>query len=189
MPYLINAETFLVQTIFDILVGVFLVRAMLIAVNASFHDPICQFVYKFTNPVIAPLRRFLPRRGKLELASLLVAFLLALIELLLLLAPVAGLRWSVAGCLLGALAGMLNIALWVALWALLIRAVLSFFADERAHPNVRVLVQVTEPLVRPFRRLLPPLGGVDLSFLLASIALVLARLLVIAPLTDLAARV
>ena len=187
MPYLANAAAFLIQTVFDFLIGVFLVRAMLIAVHASFYDPICQFVYKVTNPAVTPIRRFLPRMGKIETASIAVAFVLALIELVLLTA-VVGSRFSFPGWLLGGVVTLLSIAVWIAFWALLIRAVLSFFTNERYHPNAQVLVQITEPIVRPFRRIVPPVGGMDFSFLVASVALVLARILVIAPLADLAAR-
>jgi YggT family protein len=187
MPYLANAAAFLIQTIFDFLIGVFLVRAMLIAVNARFYDPICQFVYKLTNPVITPIRRLLPRVGKIDTASLVVAFALALIELILL-AGVAGLRYGPLGWPLGALVTVLSIAVWIAFWALLIRAVLSFFTNERDHPNAQVLVLLTEPIVRPFRRLVPPVAGMDFSFLIASVALILVRLLIVAPLADLAAR-
>ena len=101
MPYIANAAAFLIQTLFDFLIGVFLVRAMLIAVNASFYDPICQFVYKVTNPAIAPLRRFLPRAGKIETASIAFALALALIELVML-GSLAGMRFSLPGWLLGA---------------------------------------------------------------------------------------
>lgn len=187
MPYLANAAAFLIQTLFDFLIGVFLVRTMLIAVNASFYDPVCQFVYKLTNPAVTPIRRFLPRVGKIDTASLAIAFALALIELVLL-AAIVGLRHGPLGWLLGAVVTVLGIAVWIAFWALLIRAVLSFFTNERHHPNALVLVQITEPIVRPFRRFVPPVAGMDFSFLIASVALVLARLLVIAPLADLAAR-
>lgn len=187
MPYLANAAAFLIQTVFDFLIGVFLVRAMLIAVAAPFHDPICQFVYRLTNPAVAPIRRFLPRTGKVDTPALAIAFVLALIELALL-GAIVGLRYGAAGWLLAALVNVLGIAVWIAFWALLIRAALSFFTNEHYHPNARVLALFTEPLVRPFRRLLPPVAGLDFSFLLASIALILARMLVIAPLADLAAR-
>ncbi|WP_347261329.1 YggT family protein [Rudaea sp.] len=187
MPYIANAAAFLIETAFDFLIGVFLVRVMLIAVNASFHDPICQFVYKLTNPAIAPVRGFLPRMGKIETASLAAAFALALIELALL-AAVAGARHGTVGWLLAAIVTLASIAVWIVFFALLIRALLSFFTDERAHPNARVLAQLTEPLVSPLRRLVPPLAGLDFSFWIASIALILVRLLVIAPLADLAAR-
>ena len=187
MPYLANAAAFLIQTLFDFLIGVFLIRTMLIFVNAPFYDPICQFVYKLTNPIITPIRRFLPRAGKIDIASLAVAFVLALIELGLL-GGLVGFHYGPAGWVLGAIVTVLSIAVWIAFWALLIRAVLSFFTSEHRHPNAQVLVLLTEPIVRPFRRLVPPVAGMDFSFLIASVALILVRILVIAPLNDLAAR-
>jgi YggT family protein len=185
MTYLLNAAIFLVQTLFDFAIGVFLVRTILIYVGASFHDPICQFVYRLTNPVLTPLRRFVPRWGKIEIASLLIAFVLALVEYVPL-GALASMRMSIAGWPLSALVNVLSIALWIMLWAILIRCVLSFFVNERHNANARLLVQITEPVVRPFRPL-PPLGGLDFSCWFASLALVLARYLIIMPLADLAA--
>jgi len=187
MSYFVNAGTFLIQTIFEFLIGLFLVRAMLIAINASFLDPVCQFVYKLTNPILTPLRRFLPRWGKIETASLLVAFALSLVEFALL-GALAGLHMSFMSWLLLSLVSVLSIALWIMLWAIVIRCILSFFVSEYENSNVRLLVQFTEPVVRPFRRMLPTLGGLDFSCWLAILALTLARFLVIAPLSDLAAR-
>jgi YggT family protein len=187
MPYIANAIAFLIGTSLDVLIGIFLIRTTLIAVNAPFYDPLCQFIYKVTNPVLAPIRRVLPRKGKIDGAAIGVAFVLAFIELALL-GALAGTFPRLPGWLLGAVVAVLNIAVWMAFWALLIRAALSFFTNERSHPNTRLLVQLTEPIVRPFRRFVPAVGGLDFSFWFASIALILVRLLVIAPLADLAAR-
>lgn len=187
MSYFVNAGVFLIQTIFQFAIGLFLVRAMLIAVNASFLEPLCQFVYKLTNPVLTPLRRFVPRRGRIEVASLLIAFVLALVEFGLL-GAVVGMRISIASWPLFALVEALTIAFWIMFAAILIRCVLSFFVNEHYNSNARLVVQFTEPLVRPFRRMLPVLGGFDFSCLFASLALILARILVIAPLADLAAQ-
>lgn len=186
MSYFLNAAIFLIQTLFEFAIGLFLVRAMLIYAGAAFHDPICQFVYRLTNPVLAPLRKLVPRWGKIETASLLVAFAIALIELALL-GGLGSMRFGLAGLPLLALVSVLGIALWIMLWAILIRCVLSFFVNEHYNSNVRLLVQFTEPVVRPFR-VLPALGGLDFSCWFASLALILARFLIIAPLTDLAAR-
>lgn len=186
MSYFANAAVFLIQTLFEFAIGVFLVRTMMIYVGAPFHDPICQFVYRLTNPVLAPLRKLVPRWGKVETASLLVAFVLALVELALL-GLLGATRFGIAGLPLLALAGVLGIALWIMLWAIVIRCVLSFFVDERYNSNTRLLVQFTEPVVRPFR-VLPALGGLDFSCWFALLALTLARFLIVAPLTDLAAR-
>lgn len=187
MSYIVAAGVFLIQTIFEFAIGIFLVRTILIAVNASFLDPICQFVYRLTNPVLTPLRRFVPRWGKIETASLLVAFALALAEFALL-AGLGGMRASIASWPLFALVEVLTITFVILFVAILIRCVLSFFVNEHYNSNARLLVQITEPIVRPFRRLVPPLAGLDFSCWLASLALILARILIIAPLGDLAAR-
>ena len=187
MSYFVNAGVFLIQTLFDFAIGIFIVRVMLIAAGASFLDPVCQFIYRLTNPILAPLRRFVPRWGKIETASALVACVLALIEFALLVL-LAGLRLSPAGWPLLSLVNVLSIALWIMFWAIMIRCVLSFFVNEHYNANARLLVQVTEPIARPFRRMLPALGGLDLSLWFASLALILARFLIVAPLSDLAAR-
>ncbi len=139
MSYLLNAAAFLVTTIFGFLICLFLGRMLLIAVGASFYEPVCRFVYALTNPVITPLRSVVPRWGRIELV------------------------------------------------AIFVYCVLSLFPAARYDGNFGLLARVVEPVVRPFRRLLPPVGGLDFSCWVASIALILVRLLVIMPLADLAA--
>jgi len=186
MSYLLNAAAFLIQTIFSFAIGLFLVRVILIAAGASFYDPICRFVYQLTNPVITPLRRFVPRWGRVELASLLVAYVLALIELLLFVL-IAGASVGIAGIALRALVQTLDWLVWIELIAIIVRCVLSFVVSEYHNSGMQLLVQCTEPVVRPFRRLLPALGGMDFSCWFATIALILVQMLVLAPLSDLAA--
>jgi len=186
MNYLANAATFLIQTAFGFFIGLFLVRMLLIAVGASFYDPICRFVYQLTNPVITPLRRFVPRWRKIEIASLLVAWLLVLIEFGLFVA-ISGAAVGFGSLLLRASVSVLDWLIWIELIALFVRGILSFVASEYANPNMQLLVRVTEPVVRPFRRVLPPMAGFDFSLTLAMIALILAQILIIAPLNDLAA--
>jgi YggT family protein len=185
MAYLQNAGGFLITSIFGFLICVFLVRLMLIAVGASFNDPICRFVYQITNPVMTPLRRFVPRWRRIELASLLVAWLLALIELVLI-TFLLGASLGFGALLLRALVDTADWILLIQLVAIFVRCILSFMVAERYNPNMQLLVQFTEPVVRPFRRLLPALAGLDFSCWFASIALILVRMLVLAPLGDLA---
>lgn len=185
MPYLLNAGTFLIQTLFGFFIVIFLLRVMLIATNAPFNQPLCRFVYQLTNPVITPLRRFVPRWGRIELASLLVAWLLALVELVLLV-TLLGARMGVAGVLLHALIDVADWIVLVEIAAIFVFCILSLFPTVHYDSNFRLLAQVIEPVVRPFRRLLPPVGGLDFSCWVASIALILVRMLVLMPLADLA---
>ena len=188
MPYLANAAVFLIQTLFGFFIVLFLARVVLIAAGASFYDPVCRFVYQLTNPVITPLRRVVPRWRRIELASLLVAFVLAFIELLLFVA-VAGANLSVPGLLLRALVQVVDWLIWIELIAIIIRCVLSFVVNEYYNSNMQLLVQCTEPVVRPFRRIVPSIAGLDFSMWFATIALILVQMLVLAPLGDLAGRV
>jgi|KBSSwiStaDraftv2_1062776.scaffolds.fasta_scaffold201864_2 YggT family protein len=185
MPYLLRATLFLIQTIFGFFIVMFLLRTMLIAVGASFYDPICQFVYKLTNPVITPLRRFVPRWRNIEFASLLVAWLLVALEFLLLYSlfspEVPWLAW-----LPRAFVETLDWVILIELGAIFVYCLLSFFPSLRYDDNYRLLDRFVAPVVRPFRRIAPPLGGLDFSCWFAGIALMLARILLIAPLMDLA---
>ena len=128
MNYLANAATFLIGTLFGFFIVLFLGRMLLIAVGASFYEPICRFVYQLTNPVITPLRRVVPRWRRVELASILVAYVLVLIETGLL-AALAGVAVSVPGLLLRALVGVADWLVWIELIALFARGILSFVVN------------------------------------------------------------
>lgn len=184
MSYLQNAGAFLITSLFGFFICIFLLRAMLIGVGAGFYEPVCRFVYQLTNPVITPLRGFIPRWRRVEFSSLLVAWLLALAGLALIVA-VFGVHISMAGLLLRALVDMADWAVLIELVAIFALCVLSF-VPMRHDSNVHLLTLFTNPIARPFRRLVPPLAGMDFSLWLASIALILVRMLVLTPLTDLA---
>jgi YggT family protein len=187
MNYVQNAGVFLIQSIAGFFIVVFLLRAMLILVNAPFNEPVCRFVYLMTNPVITPLRRVIPRWGRIELAALVVAWIIAAIELALL-TFLAHLGFTLTEIVLRGLVDTLDWLVLIELVAILIFCVLSFIPSMRYDSNYSLLVRFTDPVVRPFRRLLPPFGGLDFSCWFASITLVLVRMLVIAPLADLATR-
>jgi YggT family protein len=187
MPYLLSAGIFLVQTIFGFFIVLFLVRVMLIAVGAPFNEPVCRFVYSLTNRVVTPLRSVIPRFRRIELSSLLIAWVLATLELLLLLSMV-GWRRGVASVLCHGLIDTLDWIVLIELGAIIIYCILSYIPSARYDSNFRLLAQFVEPVVRPFRRLVPPIAGLDFSCWFASIALILVRMLVISPLSDLSQR-
>ena len=185
MSYIQNAGAFLITSIVGFFICIFLLRAMLIACGAGFYEPVVRFVYQVTNRVITPLRSFVPRWRRVELASLLVAWVLALIGLALIV-TLFGVHISVAGLLLRALVDTLDWAVLIQLIAIFALCVLSFIPSMRYDSNFQLLTLFSGPITRPFRRLLPPIGGMDFSLWLASIALILVRMLVLTPLTDLA---
>ncbi|MGH8041203.1 MAG: YggT family protein [Rudaea sp.] len=187
MPYLQNAGLFLIQTAFGFFIVIFLLRVLLIAVAAPFNEPICRFVYQFTNRAVSPLRNIVPRWRRLEFTSLVIAYLLALVELIVFVL-LFGAALSVASMLLRAAADVLDWIVLIELVAIFGYCILSFFPTAQADSNFRLLGRFTDPVVRPFRRWLPPLGGLDFSCWFAAIALMLARMLIVAPLADFAAR-
>jgi len=184
MSHLIRAGVFLIQTVFGTLIVLFLLRALLIATNMPFSEPVCRFVYTLTNRVITPLRALVPRWRKIEFASPLVAWLLCVAESALIYALV-GMSIDVGMLLARALVDLLDWTLWIELIAIFGYCVLSFFPAMRYDDNFMTLSRFVAPVIRPFRRLLPPIGGLDFSCWLASVALVLAQLLVVAPLYEL----
>lgn len=188
MSYLMNAGVFLIQTLFGFFIIMFLVRALLISIAAPFTEPVCRFVYQFTNPAVMPLRNVIPRWRRVDFASLLVAWVLAILELVCLFA-VTGYHLTALGTLFRALVDTFDWLILIEIVVMFGVCVMSFVPSMRYDSNYSLLLRVTDPVVRPFRRIVPPLAGMDFSFFAATIVLILIRILVIAPLTDLSARI
>ncbi len=185
MPYVTDAGTLLVDVLFGLLALVFALRVLLQWVGAQFHNPICQGVYRLTNPVLMPLRRVLKPWRRIDTAGVVVVYLVLVVKAVLLLA-LWRLPLKLDAVLVLGLAETLGLLLIFYFWMILIRVILSWVGGGGGNPAVPLLMQLTEPLLRPVRRLLPALGGFDLSPLLVSLALLLARILLVAPLRDLA---
>ncbi len=154
---------YLVQTLLSLYLVTMLLRFLLQLVRADFYNPISQFIVKVTNPLVIPLRRVIPGLGGIDVSSLLLALLLqlaAIVALLLIngLAPpgvVLLLAWSVLG--------VVGLLVNIYFFALLAMIILSWVAAGSRHPAIYLLYQITEPVMAPFRKVLPPMGGLDLS--------------------------
>ncbi|MDO1529101.1 YggT family protein [Fulvimonas sp. R45] len=182
MTYLLNALALLLQLVFDAAVVLFVLRLAAEASRADFHNPLSQFVYRSTNPVLAPVRRVLPNWRRINLAAVLVAWLLMLLKRLVLFA-LSGFLPALPGLLLVALADLLDFVLLFYLVLVFGWSLLSMLAVDRYHPALRLTGSIVEPLLRPLRGRLT-LGMVDFSPTVAIIALLLARILVAQPLLD-----
>ena len=187
MSYFANAAALLIQIAFGAIVLLFLLRALAEAVRADFHNPICQFLYRTTNPVLAPLRRVIPTPRRINIAALLIAWIAEVVKNLLLYAMI-GLRGDPAGLLLLGFADLLDFLAVLYLFMVFVWALLSFVSLDARHPLIPLLGRLVEPVLRPLRRVLPAPGGLDLSPALAILILLLLRVLVVAPLLDLGQR-
>ena len=184
MNYLIEAGVLLIEVFFGLASGLFLFRVLLQLVGANFHNPICQFFYRATNPILIPLRKLLPPRGRIDFAGMLVALLIQTLKVLVLIL-LLGAGLTLPSLLLLGVVELLAQLLNIYFMLILARAILSFVGVDRRHPALPLLAQLTEPVLGPVRRLLPATGAFDLSPMLIILAILLARLLIIAPLTDL----
>ncbi|MDG4560732.1 MAG: YggT family protein [Candidatus Competibacter phosphatis] len=171
-----TATVFLIQTVFGFYILAVMLRFLLQCVRADFYNPLVQFLVRITNPLLLPLRRFVPGYRGLDLASVVLAFALQLLEVLLVTA-LFGRSLDIGGVLLVTVMELLKLLINIYLWGVIIQAVLSWINPDPRHPAARVLAQLTAPLLRPARRLLPPVSGVDLSPVLVVVALIFVSLL------------
>jgi YggT family protein len=186
VSYLLNALGLLIELAFNAAVTLLLLRVLAEACRADFHNPLSQFVYRYTNPVLAPVRRVIPNWQRINLAALLLAWLAMLLKRWVLFA-VMGIMPGVAGLLILALAELLDFALMFYLILVFAWSLLSMFAVDQRHPVLRLLDAIVAPLMRPLRGRLV-VGMIDFSPMAVMIVLLLARMLIAAPLLDLGTR-
>ncbi len=132
---------------------------------------------RLTNPLVIPLRRVLPPIGRVDTASVVAVVLVELVHSGLLLAIQLGGIPPLLSLLFLAIVKVVDTALLLFLFATILYVVLSWVAPGQYSPAGALLDSLVEPLLRPFRRALPPLGGLDLSAFAVSILLVLLRMI------------
>ena len=170
-----NAMQFLVGIVFDLFLMVVLLRFWLQLVKADFYNPLSQAVVKATSFAVNPLRKIIPGVGGLDLASLVLAFLVGFAKMATLMALFGG-YFDALGALFGGAITVLREAFSLVFWILIIRAILSW-VSQGYNPVAAVFEQLTEPILRPIRKVIPPLGGLDLSILVLIIAMQFLQIL------------
>jgi YggT family protein len=161
----------LIQTFFNLFLVAVLLRFLLQIARADFYNPVSQFLVKVTNPVLKPLRRVIPGVWGIDFASLALALIVEMLTITAILLvygvspPNIGvlLIWSVLGCI----AMVINIYYL----AILASIILSWVAMGSYNPTIVLVNQLAEPVLRPFRKLLPAIGGLDLSPILVFLAI------------------
>ncbi|MCL6414147.1 YggT family protein [Aestuariirhabdus sp. Z084] len=155
---------FLLNTIGGLYIMVVLIRFILQIVRADFYNPLSQFVVKATNPLLVPMRRVVPGVGGIDIASLLLALILQ-IGLVYLLFAMKGITPPITLALVQSLYELIDTTLNLYLWSLIIIAIASWVAPGSYHPALMLLNQITDPLSRRVRNVIPPIGGLDLSLM------------------------
>jgi len=165
-----SALLFLVKTLTDLYILTFLLRFILQWTRASYYNPLAQFVLKVTAPLVVPARRLLPSARGIDVPTLVVMILLECGATLLLMALV-GDRMTPAEFAWVVILRLIALALWFYVVALFIYVLLGWFSNRAYSPMGTMLGEVVEPALKPVRRVLPPIAGLDLSPLLLSIVL------------------
>ena len=186
MSYLFNAISMLIGLAFDAVVILFLLRVTAEACRADFNNPLSQFIYRTTNPVLAPLRRVVPNWRRINTAGLLLAWLAMLLKRLLLFALV-GVMPELAGLLVLSVAELFDFVLLFYIVLIFGWSLLSMFSVDRRQPLLRLVEKIVAPLLRPLDGKLV-FGQIDFAPMVVIIVLFLARMLIAAPLLDLGAK-
>ncbi len=179
--YFTNPLVFLVKTVLGVYVTLLVLRFLLQWARADFHNPISQFVVKLTSPVLQPVRRLVPSIKGLDTSSLVVAWVIKALELMVLalLLGFSGVAWLAP---FWAIPALVKLLINIFLFAIIIRVVLSWVNPDPYNPAFSLLGRLTDPLMVPAQRLLPPIGGIDLSPMVVMIVLVLLQMLLLPPL-------
>ena len=168
----------LVQTFGTLYLLIVMLRFLLQLARADFYNPISQFAVKATNPILIPMRRVIPGVFGIDLASLLLALTIQFIVIEALamifghsfLNPLSVLVWSVIG--------LLALTVDIFFWGLLIMIVSSWLAPQSSNPALLLIRQLIEPAMAPFRKLLPDMGGIDISPIFAFLAINIIQILI-----------
>ncbi len=177
-----QALLFLVDTLFWLYILAVLLRFLFQLTRADFYNPFSQALVTITNPTLVPLRRFIPGLQGIDLAAIVLMVLLGCIKNYIQML-ILGHSPALTGLFVYSVAELLELTVYVFIVTIFIRVLLSWIAPYGHHnPATGLLVSVSEPLLRPARRLVPSISGLDLSPIAVFILLYLTLILIVRPL-------
>jgi len=161
-----NALFFLLNTLTDFCILGFLLRFLLHWVRADLHNPLSQFILRFTNPLVLPARRILPSLSTVDVPTFAVLVSLEIFSTWLLL-TISGLDLDFSRFILLVLMRLILLALTFYTFSIFIYVLSSWISQATYSPITRILFDLNEPILKPLRQILPPMGGIDFSPLVA----------------------
>ncbi|MEE1921726.1 YggT family protein [Pseudomonas sp. 148P] len=174
-----TAAVFILQTLGSLYLLVIMLRFILQLVRADFYNPLSQFAVRATQPLLKPMRRIIPSLFGLDMSSLLLAVIVQMLLMGVILMLLYGTFGNPVQLLIWSLIGVTALFLNIFFYALIISVILSWVAPRSHNPGAELINQICDPFLAPFRRILPNLGGLDISPILAFMALKLIDMLVI----------
>jgi YggT family protein len=174
-----DALLFIVDSVLTLAVYAFLLRLLLQLTRADFRNPVSQAVVKLTNWLVLPLRKVLPPAGRVDTASVVAVYLVQVAAVAILFFMSTGVAMPVADLLWWAVKKLLVATVQLYTVALIVYALLSFVAPGAYSPAVGFLSSLCEPVLRPVRSVLPPVGGLDFSPLVVILGLQALKILIL----------
>ncbi|SHF31611.1 YggT family protein [Modicisalibacter ilicicola DSM 19980] len=178
-----SAGLMLVNTLINIYLFLLMLRFLLQASRADYYNPLSQSVVKVTQPVVRPLQGFLRPIGRFDLATLGAGLIIKAISILLIM-QIAGYGMPpLGGVAIASVAALASAILKIYFFALIGMIILSWVAPQASHPGAILIFQLVEPIMAPVRKVIPPLGMIDLSPIVVFIAINLIDGIVVGALT------
>ncbi len=156
------ALIFIIKTIAQLYLLVLLLRFWLPLLRADFRNPLAQGILRITSPLVVPLRRLLPSIGRIDTSTILVAFVIQYLTFLVLL-PIAGHTVATIPILITTLIELAILSLNMFFFVILIKIILSWVAPNTHNYATALLSTLADPVLRPIRQIIPPIGGLDIS--------------------------
>lgn len=185
--YFANSAAFIIQTLFGLYILAVLLRFLFQILRAHFRNPVSQFIVSLTNPVLRHLRRFIPGYAGVDIASVVLMLGLQMLELLLI-ALLYGNTPSIAGLVILSIGKLLEMTIYVFMFAVFARIIISWVNPQLYNPITSLLASLTDFMMRPARRYIPPIGMLDLSPMAIFLLLGLILRLIVQPILDIGAR-
>ncbi len=168
-----NVLDFLIHVLFTMYIYAVILRMLLGYTRADFYNPFSQFILTVTNPVLTPLRKFIPSLGGIDTSAIILILVLKFVELALR-SFLIGKQVLLSALIVPSIIGVLQQILNIFIFAIIILVIISWVAPHmhgQSNPITPILRAITEPLIRPARKLIPPVGIFDLSTLVVLLAL------------------
>ena len=182
--YFSDATIYLANVVLGTYGFIIMIRLVLQLVEADFYNPICKAIHSITNPVLKPVRAFLPHFKRIDSASLLMVIVFEIIAVWFTLKLKSSVNPSLLGLIVLSLGTTLGEFVRIFTWSIIIQAFLSWIAPDPRNPIVSVLHSITAPILSKARTVLPSTPGVDFSPIIALVALQLTLMLIVNPLHD-----
>lgn len=181
MNYFLNATDFLLQSVIGIILFIVLLRFWMQWVRADFRNELGQFIITVTNPVVIPLRKIIPSLGAVDSATILLAYALSCIKVFALFS-VRGVTPEFFSLAVYAFGFLLQSSIYLLFAAIIIQIVASWINPHSYHPIINLARSISEPIMAPARKLIPPMGGLDFSPIFVILFLQFSLRLFVAPL-------